>query len=205
MTAQIPGNQYSKGGTMRIAYAITGQEFNAQEQLEAIGITCHVPRQVELVRKGKRRWPDPVVTPFLQNYLFIEASDEDHYAIKDCDLIRPTQMVVAGKIMRDVLTFIDRVESDYSERMGEIEELQARIKRSDASEAEVMAIRQRLAEYRPGDLLEIIAGPFAGQLARFGRMIEAAHEAFPQIEAEMEVMGMVTRTKIDPIAARKAG
>jgi transcription antitermination factor NusG len=61
---------------------------------------------------------------------------------------------------------------------------------------------QRVAEYKPGELLHIIAGPLAGQMATFIRMIERADETFPEIEASLTLMGREVKTRVDPIHAR---
>lgn len=83
-----------------------------------------------------------------------------------------------------VMAFIDRVERDFAARMAQIE------------------AGERVHEYNPGDLLQIIAGPFAGQLARFQSIAEAGEH--PQIIAETDMMGQVARVMIDPLKARKA-
>lgn len=170
--------------TLWAAYVRTGKEFDAQEECEALGITCHVPRRVDMIRQGKRRRPDPVVKPFLPNYVFIEATPAQWHDLKDTKLIRTTMGIGEGNA-RLVHRFIAKVEADYAERMAQIE------------------AGQRVDEYSEGDCLQIIAGPFTGQLATFRRIAEGAG-IFPEIVAELELMGQATRVRLDPLVARKA-
>ena len=173
--------------TLWIAYAKTGREFDVQEACEALEITAIVPRRVDLIRQGKRRRPDAVVTPYLPNYVFIRASDDERHWLKDvreiCDF-----MGVLPQEERAVQAFIDRVESDFANRMAQIE------------------AGERVSEYAPGDLFTIMAGPFAGRTAMFKRMVEAASTPFPKIEAvlDLELMGRPVVATIDPINARRA-
>lgn len=174
--------------TLWIAYATAGQEFSAQEQCEVLGYRCDVPRKVELIRHAKRRRPDIIVKPFLPNYLFVHGNDDVFHAIRDIKEVRGTAMGIGPQNARQVLAFIARVEADYAERMAQIE------------------AGQRVTEYEPGDLLTLMTGPFAGQIATFRRMVESAHDVFPKIEAEltMNLMGKPVLAVVDPINAKRA-
>lgn len=170
--------------TLWAAYVRTGKEFDAQEECEALGIICHVPRRVDMIRQGKRRRPDPVVKPFLPNYVFIEATAQEwHLLHTSSKLIRTTMGIGEGNA-RMVHRFIDRVEADYARRMAQIE------------------AGQRVDEYNEGDALEIIAGPFTGMLARFKAVAEGAEH--PIVVAELDILGQATRVKLDPLVARRA-
>ena len=172
--------------TLWIAYATTGQEFSAQEQCEVLGYTCQVPRRVDLIRHQKRRTPDVVVKPYLGNYLFISGGNDVFHAAKLIKEIRGNPIGIGPQNARQVQAFIDRVESDYRDRMAQVE------------------AGQRVSEYQPGDLLTLMTGPFAGQVAIFRRMIEGG--VFPRIEAELAVnfMGKPVMATVDPINARPA-
>lgn len=169
--------------TLWAAYTRTGQEFAAQEEAEALGVTAYVPRRVDLIRQGKRRRPDVVERPYLPNYVFIQATDEQWHWLRDSKHFRSI-MGIPPASAPSVMAFIDRVERDFAARMAQIE------------------AGERVSEYNPGDLLQIIAGPFAGQLATFRKVAEAADN--PIIIAETEMMGQIVRVTVDPIAARKA-
>ena len=172
---------------MWVAYATTGQEFSAQEQCEVLGYTCQVPRKVDLIRHQKRRIPDVTVKPYMGNYLFISGGDDVFHAVKLIKEIRGTAMGIGRQNARQVQAFIDRVEADYTARMAQIE------------------AGQRVSEYRPGDLLTLMTGPFAGQVATFRRMVETAGDMFPKIEAEMSftLIGQIVTATVDPINARR--
>jgi hypothetical protein len=174
---------------MWIAYATTGQEFNAQEACEVLGITATVPRRVDLIRHAKRRYPDAVTSPYLPNYLFISGTDDTFHAICDIKELRGTAWAVPEKAVRSVAAFIDRIDADYAARVAQIE------------------AGQRVQEYEPGDLLTLMTGQFAGQLATFRRMVEAPGALFPRIEAELalSLLGRPVVAIVDPINARRAG
>lgn len=171
--------------TLWVVATTNGQEQNVQEQIEALGLTCAVPLRVDVIRQGKRRRPDVVERAYLPGYAFAWFGAEDWHAIRGAKHVR-TMMGVSAQSERLVRAFIARVQADYEARMAQI------------------SAGLRVEEYNPGDLLQIMTGPFAGQLARFTRMLETAHDVFPVIEAEMELMGMATRVQVDPIAARRA-
>lgn len=161
----------------------TRREFDAQEEAEALGITCHVPRRVDLIRQGKRRRPDAVIKPYLPGYVFVETDADGWHLLRQSKHLR-TWMGIGPSEARRVMEFIARVESDFAKRMAQIE------------------AGERVSEYAPGDLLQIIAGPFAGQLARFQRIAEGA--IFPEVVAETELFGQAVTIRLDPLAAKRA-
>jgi transcription antitermination factor NusG len=162
-----------------------GTEQNVQEQLEALGLEAIAPRRVDLIRQGKRRYPDPVTSAYLPGYVFAWFGDGDWHVIRHIKEVR-TMMAVSPQSERLVRAFIDRVEADYAQRMAQIE------------------AGERVSEYSPGDLLTIMTGQFAGQLATFARILQTAHDVFPEIEAEMDMMGQTVKLRLDPISVRRA-
>ena len=168
---------------MTLWAAYVRREFDAAEECEALGITCYLPRKVEMIRQGRRRRPDAVIRPYLPGYLFIQATAEEWHMLKATKHIR-TLMGIGPNEARRVMAFIDRCEAEYTARMAAIE------------------AGERVSEYAEGDTLEITLGPLAGTLARFKRIAEGA--MFPEVVAEAELMGQVVTIKLDPLAARKA-
>ena len=136
-----------------------------------------------MIRQGKRRRPDPVVKPFLPNYIWIEATPAQWHALKDTTLIRTTMGIGEGNA-RLVHRFIAKVEADYAERMAQIE------------------AGQRVDEYSEGDCLQIIAGPFMGMLARFKAVAEGADH--PIVVAELDILGQATKARLDPLVVKRA-
>lgn len=173
---------------MWIAYAASGHEFSVQEQCEVLGYACDVPRRVDMIRHAKRRRPDKVIRPFLPNYVFIHGDDSAFHALREIKELRGTALGIGDNEARRVKAFIAKVEADFTERLAQIE------------------AGERLSEYRPGDVLTLMTGPFAGQLATFRRMVENARDVFPKIEAELAVnlMGKPVTAIVDPINARRA-
>ena len=161
----------------------TRREFDAQEEAEALGLTCYVPRRVDLIRQGKRRRPDAVVRPFLPGYIFVETDAAGWHMLKGSKHFR-TWLGIGPSEARRVMEFIARVGAEYAARMAQIE------------------AGERVSEYNEGDLLEIIQGPLQGQLARFKRIAEGA--MFPEVVAEVDMMGQSVTVKLDVLAARKA-
>lgn len=162
-----------------------GTEFALVEDCTALGIEAIAPRRVDAVRTGKKRWPEPKVSPYLPGYVFTRLTPEHWHWTKDIRYLR-SLLIIPPQAERSIQAFIDRVEGDYAQRMAQIE------------------AGERLAQYCPGDLLSIIAGPFAGELARFSRMIEKAAAMFPEIEASMPIMGGETKMRLDPLSVRRA-
>lgn len=167
--------------TLWVAYC--RREFDAAEECEVLGITCHVPRRVDLIRQGKRRRPDPVVRALLPGYIFVETDAEGWHMLKDTKHVR-TVMGVGPLDERNVRAFIAKAEADFAARMAQIE------------------AGERVSEYQPGELLQIIAGPFQGRLATFKRIAEGA--MFPEVVAEAEIMGQAVTLRLDPLVAKKA-
>lgn len=161
----------------------TRREFDAQEEAETLGLTCYVPRRVDLIRQGKRRRPDAVIRPYLPGYVFIETDAHGWHMLKGSKHLRSWIGIGEGNA-RQVMAFINRVEGDFAQRMAQIE------------------AGERVSEYAPGDLLQIIAGPFQGQLARFKRIAEGA--MFPEVVAEADIMGQAVTIRLDPLAAKRA-
>lgn len=165
-----------------IGYAQARQEFTAQAKITAAGITCHVPRKVDMVRQGKRRWPDPITSPALLNYVFLTGTDQDWHSVQALNVLRPTMIQIGKRAWDSITRFCHITELDYAARMDQIN------------------AGQRVAQYKPGEVLRIIAGPLAGQLATFTCMVEGSGP-FPEIDASIEIMGRNTKTRLDPMHA----
>ncbi len=162
----------------------TRREFEAQAEAEALGLTCYVPRRVDLIRQGKRRRPDAVVRPYLPGYVFIDTDNHGWQALKGSKHLRSWIGIGDGSA-RQVMQFIDRVEADYQARMQQIE------------------AGERVAEYAEGDLLQILDGGFKEHLLRFARIAEGAN-GFPLIVAKAELFGREVEIPLDPLNVKKA-
>ena len=170
---------------MWAVYTPRGKEFDLCEEAEALGMTAFAPRKVDMIRQGYKRRPEPVVSAYLPNYAFLDITDEQWHHIRTSKLIR-SMFAIPEASRPAVMRFNARIEADYTARMAQIE------------------AGERVHEYNPGDILQIIAGPLAGQLVRFAGMIERAQDAFPRIKADMDLLGQSVRTELDPLHARRA-
>lgn len=189
--------------TLWIAYVPSGQEFSLVEDCEVLGITAISPRKVEAVRTGNNRYPEPRVMPYLGNYVFVTATADEWYWLRDIKYVRSI-MGVPPKEARKVHDFCALVESNYAAKSTEIDRAAAIMKNRMASkEARREAIRV-MQQYQPGDLLEVILGSFAGQIVAFGAMVERAASKLPEIEVAMAGMNLGT-VRLDPLAVRKVG
>jgi transcription antitermination factor NusG len=169
---------------MWIAYTPKGREFDAQEEAEALGLWAMVPRRVDMLRKGFNRRAEPVISAYLPNYMFFRSGNEGWHWMKGSKTVRTVMGVSPGNAAL-VDQFIERVEADFAARMAQIE------------------AGQRVDEYEPGDLLQIVTGPFAGVVASFKRLAEGA-SMFPELVVETQLFGQAVTVRVDPIAARRA-
>lgn len=169
-----------------IAYAPARREFEARDACADLGVTAIVPRKVELIRSGKRRFPDPVVSPVLPNYIGLDLSDDDWHKVTRIPSLRLTMMACGPGDWRRFLNFADIAEDAYDLAMAQI------------------AAGQRVTEFSEGDAIAILGGPLAGQLAAFRRIVERAEAAFPLIGAELNIMGRSVLITLDPVLVRKA-
>lgn len=189
--------------TMWLAYVPHGAEFDLVENCEVMGITAIVPRKVESVRTGNKRWPEPRVTPYLPNYAFIEASDDEWHWIREVKYVRDLMGVAPGWRPR-LQAFFDAVEAQYTVRMAEIENAQKVMRSREATKEARREALKVIQSYQPGDLLDVITGPFAGQVAAFGAMVERAASLTPEIEVTLQGIDWGT-VRLDPLAVKKAG
>ncbi len=164
-------------------------EFAVERQLRALGLQAHAPRKIEFKRVGKKRHPDPVTSAYLPGYIFAEIPAAKFTAAIQCNGLRPTMMAIPPQeVMRHVLRFIDRVGGENAEA------------------ERIIASRDRAAmcQFQTGQALDVLAGPFADRIVEFERMVQASHDMHPMIEAKMEILGRLVRTRIDPLDVRAA-
>jgi len=164
-------------------------EFAVERQLRALGLQAHAPRKIEFKRVGKKRQPDPVTSPYLPGYIFAEIPAAKFAAAIQCNGLRPTMMAIPPQeVRRHVLSFIDRVAAENMEA------------------ERIVASRDRAAmcQYKTGQSLEILAGPFQERAVRFLRMVKASHDMHPMIEVEAELFGQGVRMKVDPLDVKGA-
>ncbi len=171
--------------TLYAIYTPARQELATERAITDLGIRAECAKRVDLIRQGKRRWPDAVISSYLPNYVFAWLTPQGWHEVHKLKTARDLMAIGAGP-ERGVVSFLARVNADYRQRMDMIE------------------AGERLAAYDPGDLLTVMTGSFAGQLASFTRMVETANDIFPQIEAAMSIMGRVVNVRLDPLTVCKS-
>lgn len=170
--------------TMYLASARNGCEFEVAEEARQIGATAHCPRKIEWRRVGKKRRPDPHVEPYLPNYLFIDMTPSQFASVLDIKGIHGDFMSVPDRLVTrkgGLLDFFDRVEAQFhkDERIG----------RNQAM----------LSQYKAGDHLKMLDGTLEDVLLTFRGMVERAHDLFPKVCVEADMMGQSVTLEIDPL------
>lgn len=180
----------------------TRREFDAQAEAEALGITCYVPRRVDLIRQGKRRRPDPVIRPYLPGYLFAETDAAGWHMLRGTKHLR-TWMGIGPNEAANVMRFIEATEAEFHRHMAEIERAQKVLMDMEATKAQRREALKVVQQFGESELLEILDGAFKGRLARFAGIAERG--ASQEIMAELEVFGRTATLRLDPLAVRRAG
>ena len=169
-----------------IGYAKAGHEFTVRDDIEATGASAWVARQINAKRVPTSRVAVAVVAPYLSNYVFINCTDDQWHLLRGVKHLAASLSPISPKAAARYLDpFKAKVDADFTARQGAI------------------AAGERVMEYSDGDVLEIMAGPLAGQLATFRALAETDHDMFPRIRADVRIFGGVTSIDLDPIHARR--
>ncbi len=168
-----------------LAYATTGKEFEVEQSLEDLGIDVWCGRKIEFLRRGKKRYAEPVESPYLPNYLFLSLSEDEWHQVMGSQVkhLAKTTYQLSGRDERHFDKFKNAV---WDESL----EAQAIIKRNDTA---------AMNQFKAGQKIKDLQGRFGEQLLKFRRIVEAAHELFPMIEAETEMMGQTVTVRLDPL------
>lgn len=163
-------------------------EFAVVTQLQAMGFEAWCPRLIEFKRQGKRRRPDPIITPYLPGYVFVESPEERFHEVHAAQGLAQTLMAVSEAEMRRVAQFRAKVDAE-----------------NDRAE-KIIAANDRAAmiQFASGEALEILSGPFKDRIVKFKRMVDAAHEMHPMVEAEMDLMGSKVPVRVDPLDVKRS-
>lgn len=168
---------------MSLILAYSRDPFAAAEECEALGIETIIPRHVELIRQGKRRRPDTIITPAWPRYVFADITPDQWHWLADTKHCR-TLMWVADREAQLVRKAANAIERAFSDRMAAIE------------------AGERIWHFTPGDILDIVGGAWAGQVATFIRMAEAGDKV--TVHGETIIFGRETPIELDPLQVRKA-
>ena len=164
-------------------------EFAVERQLRDMGIEAHAPKRIDFLRRGKNRYAEPVTSPYLRGYIFAKIPADMFIKAIGCRGINQTLMAIPPQeVRRHVLPFIDRASAEEAEA-------QRIIDRND---------RVAVSEFKAGEAIEILSGPFYDRACKFVRMVHSAHSDYPMIEADMDLFGREVKVQIDPLDVRSA-
>ena len=164
-------------------------EFAVERQLRALGLEAFAPRKIEFKRQGKKRHAEPITSPYLPGYIFAEIPAAVFTKAIQCRGLSASLMAVsAQEVRRHVRPFLSKVQQENAEAQRIIDSRD----------------RAAMCQFEAGQALEVLAGPFADRVVEFTGMVQAAHDMHPMIEAQMEILGGLTRMKIDPLDVRAA-
>ncbi|MDC0657061.1 hypothetical protein N6L27_03530 [Leisingera sp. SS27] len=160
-----------------------------ERQLRALGLEAVAPRKIEFKRQGKKRHAEPVTSAYLPGYIFAEIPAAMFTKAIQCRGLSPSLMAVSPQeVRRHVQPFLSKVEQENAEAQRIIDSRD----------------RAAMCQFEPGAALEVLAGPFADRVVEFTGMVQSAHDMHPMIEAQMEILGRLTRVKVDPLDVRAA-
>ena len=164
-------------------------EFAVERQLRSMGLQAFAPRKIEFKRQGKKRHAEPVTSAYLPGYIFAEIPAAMFAQAIQCRGLSSSLMPVCkAEVEKHVQPFLSKVAEENAEAQRIIDSRD----------------RAAMCQFEPGAALEVLAGPFADRVVSFTGMVQAAHDMHPMIEAQMEIMGRLTRVKVDPLDVRAA-
>ena len=169
-----------------LAYAVTGKEFIAMDDLTRFGIDHWRGVRVEFERRGKARTADPYEYPALHNYIWIRPTPSQVAKLSEVRFLGSTFHMMGRAAIRGFDLFRGEVEERHAEAMR------------------IVGNRSAIAEYKRGDPIQVRDGVLAGFMATFHRMVKRQHDLFPVIEAEMELFGRSSVIHLDPLDVRRA-
>ncbi len=169
------------------AYSKTGFEFEVEESIKGIGVDCWVGRKMTFNRIGKRRRPEPVISPKLLNYVFINMPAEKFHLVQETRHLYPTFSCLTDMDVRDLWRFRNRVDSEYEAALWIS-------KNSDKA----------LQEYAEGQMLVDLSGRFGEKCLEYRGMVERAHDVYPKIRASVKMMNREVIVELDPLQVKAA-
>lgn len=184
---------------MSSTYAINttrGKEFDVAEELRTIGLHPWVPIRLESRYVKEKRaavWYDK---PYVPKLMFCVIP-----AIYWRDVVE--QKHVIGKPVELSRLDIQGMPSVNGRppRYG-LRDFKAAVEAEYADAERLKANSEYQCQYRPGQALEMLAGPFEGLTGEFKKVIRRAHDDYSRLQVEIEVFGRRTAMEVDPDKVR---
>jgi transcription antitermination factor NusG len=162
-------------------------EFQVTADIEALSCEVICPIRGRFIRKGKQRRAELQEEPYLPNYIFANIPAERYLEVLATKGLAKTTRVVSGAEMKRVRLFQREARAEYAE--------QVRISQN----------QQVVAEFSPGEAVRFLDGRFGDQLVTFRGVVERAHDLYPKLQLETEMMGRTVKMEADPLDIRKTG
>lgn len=189
---------------MANTYAINttrGKEFEVEAELIALGLHPWVARRLDskyIKEKRSVKWYDVPYIPKLMFCVFpavywpdvvgikhiigkpIVLTDRDVKGEPRKEITTRNGDVVVYPAMHGLVDFQRLVKAEYDDMA----------RRRDNSEYE--------CQYKPGQALEIMSGPFMGLPTEFRQAIRRAHTDYTKLRVDVNVFGRMTPLEVDP-------
>lgn len=162
------------------------REFFVDREIRALGLECWLPREIKFIRKGKQRRPEPIEQPFLPNYIFLDLPAERFTEALGVKYLQPTLKALTRADVKQLGIFRAAVDERYRQAQRAVNN------------------RDAICEYKKGEPLMVLDGPFADTLLEFVRMVDRASDPHPKIVAETEIFGRKAELEFDPLDVRAA-
>lgn len=183
-----------------LLYARTGKEFEVADELAALGIDVWCGRAIEWKRLGKKRKPEPVERPALPNYLFAEMTPRQFYEAQSVKFLAGTMTPLTEQEVHGKPAWVDDVGRKHPARPGLYQfkaDVDRAYERADKARRNSEVPR---AEFKPGETVTIIGGPFADKIATFRRVVERAFDLHPRLRLDMDGLPL----EVDPLDVRRS-
>ncbi len=171
-----------------LAYAASGREFEVETALTELNFDVWCGRTVEFIRAGKERRAEAQEKPKLPNYLFLSLTVDEWHELRKSQIkhLAKTMMMLRRDDERQLDKFKAMVHAGLEEGR--------RIAKSND--------RAKMVEFTAGQELIDLKGRFGEQALKFRKIVERAHQLYPLIQAETEMMGQTVLVELDPLDVR---
>lgn len=180
------GTKAAEHMTVYLCYARSGKEFEVAGEIEKLGMDVYCARRMRFIRKGKKRRAEPEVSPYLQNYLFVNIPAERYLDVLAIRYLASTTMALSKADKRALGLFRAAVDAEF------------------ATQEKKRLNQEAVSEYEPGQALQFLDGRFSDSMLTFRAIVERPHDVHPKIKASMEMMGREVTMEIDPLSVKAA-
>jgi transcription antitermination factor NusG len=180
-----------------IRAGMTRKQLWVIEELRRLGINAWCGTRVEFKRTGKSREWARYDVPALPNYIVVDMDPQDMFTVTSVAHVSPTMTLVAGAALKG----IKPCEAYPDGKVG-LQQFRADVEAAFSAAERVDAnSRAEVTEYKRGQSLRVVSGPFADMLVTFEKLVKAPHDKWQRI-AGTTAGGMPVQ--FDPLDVRSA-